>query len=154
MADAVVAVHVLRNGKIIRLTAEECGFSYRHSSVVGTVIRAELKADRVGDVGKLRTACEDNLRLRRLKQPLGASAGCVFKASDGIPAAKLIEDAGLKGFTAGGAEISQKHANFIVNRGGAASADILYIINTVQAVVYDKFGVKLEREIKYYGDFY
>ena len=153
MADCVISAEVLAGGKIRTLSADECAFAYRSSGICGTVIRVTLKAES-GNKDLIRAASENNLKTRRGKQPLGASAGSVFKAADGVPAGKLIEEAGLKGLTVGGAEISEKHANFIINRGGADSGDVLALVNVARAAVYDKFGIKLEREIKLYGDFF
>lgn len=153
MADCVISAEVLAGGKIRTVSADECAFAYRSSGICGTVIRVTLKAES-GNKDLIRAASENNLKTRRGKQPLGASAGSVFKAADGVPAGKLIEEAGLKGLTVGGAEISEKHANFIINRGGADSGDVLALVNVARAAVYDKFGIKLEREIKLYGDFF
>ena len=154
MADVVQSVTVLFDGKVRTLTADECGFSYRHSDIRGTVLRLTLKA-KFGDGERIRAACESNLRARKSRQPLGASAGSVFKkVSNGAAAGELIDRAGLKGLCAGGAVISDKHANFILNRGGATSGDIVQLIGTAQAVVYDAFGIRLEREIKLLGDFF
>lgn len=152
MADVVQSVTVLRGGKIVTLSADECGFDYRASKISGTVLSLCLKAES-GDEQSITKACENNLARRKATQPGGASAGSVFKAAGDTAAGLLIERAGLKGFTAGGAQISPVHANFIVNRGGASSGDILYLMNVARAVVYDRFGTRLEREIKLYGDF-
>lgn len=154
MADAVLSVTVLQDGKERELAAQECGFGYRTSTIAGTVLRLTLRA-KYGDAAAVRAACENNLRARRSRQPLGASAGSVFRAAeDGRAAGALIEQAGCKGLTAGGAQISPKHANFILNRGGATSGDVLQLMNTAQACVFDTFGVRLTREIKLLGEFY
>ncbi len=153
IADSVVSVTVLSGGKIKTLGVRECGFGYRHSDIKGTVLSVILKAD-AGDRESVKLASEQNILRRRELQPLGASAGSVFKKTEMGSAGELIEKAGIKGLGAGGAQISDKHANFIVNRGGALSGDILQLINTAQAAVFDKFGIELKREIKLYGDFY
>ncbi|MCI8458349.1 MAG: UDP-N-acetylmuramate dehydrogenase [Clostridia bacterium] len=153
MADAVQSVTVLVNGRCQTLSAEECGFVYRGSALKGTVLSLTLKAP-AGDKDAERARGRENLLLRRQTQPQGASAGSVFKGTEQGAAGKWIEKAGLKGLTAGGAEISCKHANFIVNRGGATSGDILQLMNTAQAVVFDRFGIRLTREIKLLGDFF
>lgn len=153
IADAVLSVTVLQDGRERTLTAQECGFAYRHSEIKGTVLRVVLRADE-GDPGEIRAASERNLQERRRNQPAEASGGSVFKAADGVPAAVYIDRAGLKGLTCGGAEISRKHANFIVNHGGAKAGDILQLMNVAQAVVYEKFGVRLQREIKLLGEFF
>lgn len=153
MADVVQSVTVYDGDKVRAVSAEACGFAYRRSAIPGTVLSLTLKAPH-GDADSVRAACERNLAQRKSKQPRGASAGCVFKAADGVPAGLLIERAGLKGLCCGGAQVSEKHANFIVNRGGASAADILQLINTVQAAVFDETGIRLEREIKLLGDFF
>lgn len=153
MSKSLISVTVCDGGKYQTYSAEQCGFSYRSSGIRGTVLSAVLKAPK-GDKAAIRELCEQNLKLRRDTQPRGASAGSVFKAAGPTPAGMLIELAGLKNTAVGGAEVSDKHANFIINRGGATSADILELINLVQTAVYDKFGVKLRREIKLIGDFF
>ena len=90
---------------------------------------------------------------RREKQPLNfPSAGSAFKRPEGFFAAKLIDDAGLRGFTVGGAKISEKHTGFVINRGGATQKDVSELMQKVSDTVYEKFGVRLEREIKFLGD--
>ena len=88
---------------------------------------------------------------RRETQPLDLlSAGCFFKNPPGDSAGRLIETAGLKGYSAGGASVSSKHANFIVNMGGATATDVLRLSEAVQERVYDRFGVLLENEVCYW----
>ena len=86
---------------------------------------------------------------RRSKQPLEyPSAGSTFKRPEGQFAGKLIEDCGLRGYTVGGAQVSEKHCGFVINRGGATCADVLALIEKVQKTVYDAHGVMLEPEVK------
>ena len=80
------------------------------------------------------------------------SCGSFFKRPEGYFAGKLIQDAGLKGLTVGGAQVSELHSGFIINRGGASASDIIDLMHLVQNVVYDKFGVKLEPEVRIIGD--
>lgn len=84
--------------------------------------------------------------------PKGASCGCVFKNIGNLSAGKLIDDCGLKGLTCGGAYVSEKHANFLINNGGCA-ADVYELIKTVKKRVFERTGVKLEEEVVYIGDF-
>ena len=92
---------------------------------------------------------EEYNRRRRDKQPLNfPSAGSAFKRPEGYFAGKLIEDAGLKGFGVGGACVSEKHAGFIINRGGATTSDVLSVIEGVQHRVLEKYGVRLEPEVR------
>jgi UDP-N-acetylmuramate dehydrogenase len=93
------------------------------------------------------------LRLRRKSVPSGASAGCVFKNPPGQPAYRYIREAGCAGLSRGGAVISRRHANFIVNRGGATSADIRELVRRVEESVREKSGVRLEPEIRIVGEF-
>ena len=90
---------------------------------------------------------------RTSKQPLSVpSAGSVFKRPEGYFAGKLIEECGLKGFSVGGAEVSQLHAGFIINKGDATAADVMAVIKHVQEEVYKKFGIILETEVKILGE--
>lgn len=153
MADVLDSVTVLSGGKVRELKAEECGFKYRASGIRGTVLKLRLKAP-LGDAETIRELSERNLARRRKTQPLGASAGSVFKAAGLLPAGLLIDRAGLKGAGAGGAEISPIHANFIINRGGATSGDVLRLILEAEMAVFLKYGIRLEREIKLLGEFF
>lgn len=152
MADVIDYVTVARGGRIHTYTPTDLHMSYRHSDIDGVVLSVRLRAP-AGDGERIRAEAAQNIAKRRAGQPSGASAGSVFKAAGEVPAAVLIEQAGCKGKTAGGAQISPRHANFIVNRGGATSADILQLMRFMQGEVYDKFGVRLSREIRQIGDF-
>jgi UDP-N-acetylmuramate dehydrogenase len=107
-------------------------------------------------VGRVHALTEKYKARRGATQPLGAaSAGCVFKnPPEGLAAGELIDKAGLKGLTRDGAVVSAKHANFIVNEGGAAAADIYDLLEEIREAVRGKFGVTLELEIKLVGDFH
>ena len=90
--------------------------------------------------------------MRRLKQPLEyPSAGSTFKRPEGYFAGRLISDAGLKGFSVGGAQVSEKHAGFVINTGNATAADVIALTDAVCDKVFEKYGVKLELEIKQLG---
>ncbi len=156
--DVLEAVHVLRADEpgqpMVTMLSSECGFAYRHSifkSHPDWVILRATFALRPGDVAAGKARVAQDLHDRHTKQPYDApSAGSVFKNPDkaaGIFSGRLIEEAGLKGLQIGGAHLSPKHANFIVNRGGATSADILALIKHIQATVKEKFAVDLEPEI-------
>jgi len=102
-----------------------------------------------GDPPKIRRAMKELARSRREKQPLEyPSAGSYFKRPDGHFAGKLIEDCGLKGFSVGGAAVSEKHAGFLINTGDATAADILALETHVRCTVWERFGVELEREVR------
>ena len=91
---------------------------------------------------------------RRNKQPLEHySCGSTFKRPTGYYAGKLIEDSGLKGYTVGGASVSEKHGGFIINKGNATAKDFITVIEDVKRIVYDKQGVRLEPEVRFLGDF-
>ena len=95
----------------------------------------------------------DKLQRRKDKQPLEyPSAGSTFKRPEGYFAGALIEESGLKGYTVGGAQVSEKHAGFVINKDKATATDIITLIKNVQSIVYDKFGVMLETEVKIIGD--
>ena len=101
-----------------------------------------------GNADEIKAKMDDILGRRIDKQPLEyPSAGSVFKRPEGYFAGKLIEDSGLKGYTVGGAQVSEKHAGFIINRGGATAADVLTLIEHIRNTVFHNFGVTLETEI-------
>jgi len=154
--DVTVEVASLRiaDGAIVRRTAAQCGFRYRHSDlprdevvVEGTlVLRPRPRAEIEAEVRSLRDR-------RHEREPKGVpNAGSIFKNPDGRFAGKLIEECGLKGRRVGGAEVSPKHANWIVNAGGARAADVLELCEVVRAAVRDRHGVELEMEVKVIGD--
>jgi UDP-N-acetylmuramate dehydrogenase len=154
--DVCVKAEVLTRGGtpvIKELTNDELRFSYRNSIFQQQpliALKAEFKLTR-GDTGAIRTRMDELLKKRKTSQPLEyPSAGSAFKRPDipGVYAAKLIEDSGLKGYTIGGALVSEKHAGFIVNKGGATSADILRLIGHVQETVNERFGILLNPEIE------
>jgi UDP-N-acetylmuramate dehydrogenase len=147
IGDQVVAVRILcADGKIRTLSAHEMDFGYRCSAVLRerwVVLSARLSQrgpDYDGD---------EILRRRRETQPTAfASAGCVFRNPPGVSAGELIERSGLKGLTVGRARVSEKHANFIVNLGGATSAEICKLIDIVHQKVYNTSHVSLDLEIE------
>ena len=129
-------------------------FGYRRSRVVeeqGIVLEAEmeLKAD---DPEVIAARMEELKNKRVSKQPLEyASAGSTFKRPEGYFAGKLIEDAGLRGFQVGDAQVSEKHCGFVINRGNATASEIMELIQEVQKRVYEQSGVRLEPEVKLLG---
>jgi UDP-N-acetylmuramate dehydrogenase len=137
------------------LSIDELRLSYRASAgLEGKIVLAAELALKEGDKAELMRERSDILKRRAEKQPLEyPSCGSVFKHTEQGPAGKLIEECGLKGKRAGGAEISEKHANFIVNKGNAVSKDIMELINLAKASVYEKFGVHLETEVRFLGEF-
>ena len=148
----VRSVDVLADGRVKTLTRDEIPFSYRSSGIVGTVVGATFEF--YPRERKLIDAETQRFSAWRAEhQPRGRSAGSVFKNPDGAYIAELIDRAGLKGKRIGGAEISQKHANFIVNTGGATARDVKRLIDAVKVELKQRFGIDAKEEIKYIGEF-
>ena len=143
-------------GRIFTLTKEELKLGYRTSIVKekGYIVLAAVLELQPGDREEIRKLMEDLKQRRGEKQPLDMpSAGSTFKRPEGYFAGKLIMDAGLRGFSVGGAQVSEKHCGFVVNTGGASASDVLALIREVQKRVREKFGVELETEVKFLGEF-
>ena len=154
MKDILTEVTFLDEaGEYRTLPAAELSLSYRHSifeDQPGTVIVEAVLTLTPGDPAAIRAAMEDYMSRRREKQPLEyGSAGSTFKRPVGNYASALVDQCGLKGLSVGGAEVSRKHAGFIINRGGATAADVRELIAEVQRIVREKTGYTLECEIKY-----
>ncbi len=154
MKDILTEVTFLDEaGEYRTLPAAELSLSYRHSIFEdrpGTVIVEAVLTLTPGDPAAIRAAMEDYMSRRREKQPLEyGSAGSTFKRPVGNYASALVDQCGLKGLSVGGAEVSRKHAGFIINRGGATAADVRELIAEVQRIVREKTGYTLECEIKY-----
>lgn len=143
------------NGEVITIKDEEHQFSYRDSYIQknhGVVIRSWIKL-RDGNKEEIKARMEDLLQRRKDKQPLEMpSAGSVFKRPEGFYAGKLIEDCGLRGYSIGGAQVSEKHCGFIVNTGNAKTQDVLDLIAHIQSKVKDKFNVDLNTEVRIIGE--
>ena len=152
MAQVISSVTCLtRTGEVETVPAADCGFSYRRSAFSGgtrLILRAEFSLSQ-GDPEEIRAKMEDLARRRKEKQPLEyPSAGSMFKRPAGHFAAALIEQCGLKGLTVGGAQVSEKHAGFVINRGGATCADVLALVEQVKERVLQQTGVELEMEVR------
>ena len=145
---------VTPTGDVVTLEAEGLALGYRHSVFMENgciVLEAEMEL-KPGDPCAIRAAMTDYLTRRRDKQPLEyPSAGSFFKRPKGHFAGALIEQCGLKGFAVGGAAISEKHAGFVINLGGATCADVLALGDAVSRTVKERFGVELEREVQLVG---
>ncbi|WP_268913304.1 UDP-N-acetylmuramate dehydrogenase [Lentilactobacillus sp. SPB1-3] len=154
--DVVVAADVLtRDNQVLHLDKQELDFGYRHCSVQenNQIVLAATFELRHGSREKIQKEMDHLNELRAAKQPLDLpSCGSVFKRPEGYFAGKLIHDSGLQGFQIGGAQVSKKHAGFIVNVDHATASDYLNVIKHVQATVLDKFGVSLETEVRIIGD--
>lgn len=137
------------------LTKTSLNFSYRHSGITANqvVVGLNLLLE-PGDREKSERQMRELLQTRATKQPLEyPSAGSVFKNPPNDHAGRLVEVSGCRGMRIGGAEVSEKHGNFIVNRGGATAADVLALIEKVQQIVFEKNGVHLETEVRKIGRF-
>lgn len=150
LKDVIRSVTCLdQTGKLETVT--DFDFGYRHSAFSDgrrMVLSAKMELC-PGDPAEIRARIEELSVQRQAKQPLEyPSAGSMFKRPTGYFAAALIDQCGLKGFTVGGAQVSEKHAGFVVNRGGATCADVLELVDRVKAVVQEQTGVELEMEVK------
>ena len=156
MKDIVASVHAVSpDGRDEKdFTNEEMQFGYRSSILqqngwIATDVTFNLTT---GNKEEIAAQMKDLNARRNAKQPVNyPSAGSTFKRPEGYFAGKLIEDAGLKGLTVGGAQVSTLHSGFVINKGGASATDILQLIALVQNTVYDKFGVMLEPEVRIIG---
>ena len=152
ISAVLTASEYLQGDTVYRREAADHAFGYRTSIYRSTddiILSAEFTLT-PGDPDAIAAKANQNMESRRSKQPLEfPNAGSVFKRPEGAFPGALIEQAGLKGLRIGGAEISEKHANFIINKGGATADDILRLTETAQNKVYQKFGILLETEIIY-----
>jgi len=153
LGDKISQVEVLKEkGKAAWIDKDNCQFSYRDSVFkhkTWIVLRVKITLKK-GSSQKIKTKIEENLN-KKSNQPHEPSAGCIFVNPRPDIAAKLIEECGLKGKTAGGAKISEKHSNFIVNTGEAKAKDVCQLINEVKKSVKEKFGVDLQEEVRFIG---
>ena len=155
MKDVTEEVTVLtEKGEVKTLKREELKMGYRTSIIAekGYLVLEAVLQLTDGDLKEIRAVMEDLKKKRISKQPLEyPSAGSTFKRPEGYFAGKLISDAGLKGFSVGGAQVSEKHAGFVINTGNATAADVIALTDAVRDKVFEKYGVKLELEIKQLG---
>lgn len=154
IGSLVQEVHILDEaGRARSLSQKDLQFSYRHSNLHGKfVLKARLKLRR-GERNDIMAATQVQLDRRAKTQPLGTyNVGSIFKNPPGDYAARLVEAAGLKGFKLGGAQVSPRHANFIVNADRATARDVRQLIEKIRADVQQKFGVRLETEVWLVGD--
>ncbi len=155
MKDRLLWVEYLApTGEIVRLEQEQMGLSYRHSCFMeegmqgSCIVRAAFGLQR-GEKAAIQSEMDRILNQRRQKQPLEyPSAGSTFKRPQGAFAAQLIDQCGLKGFTVGGAQVSEKHAGFVINTGKATCADVLELTRQVRECVQEKTGYLLELEVR------
>ena len=157
MKDVLETVTVLtRDGDVKTLTKDELELGYRTSVIAKKdyiVLSAVIRLEN-GKKEELKAVMDDLKGKRITKQPLEyPSAGSTFKRPEGYFAGKLIQDAGLRGFQVGGAQVSEKHCGFVVNKDQATAADVMNLMNQVSDKVYEMSGVRLEPEVKRLGVF-
>ena len=150
--DILHSVKIVLDNKIIEKTCSELNYSYRHSElpeksiIIGAIFR--LKKGNKQDIELSVKKIEEMKQHRKENQIIGATCGSTFKNPDGQKAWELIDKAGLRGYSIGGAKFSEKHCNFIINTGNATATDIENLIKLAQDKVLEKFDVKLQLEIK------
>ena len=156
LVQVLTAVTFLNEeGRVVTLPAQDCALTYRHSLFTDhpewLILEAEFELSQ-GDPVVIKGKMDELAQKRRAKQPLDLpSAGSTFKRPEGHFAAALIEQCGLKGMGVGGAQVSEKHAGFVVNRGGATADDVRRLIELIQSTVLRETGVSLEPEVKFLG---
>lgn len=153
MKDIVTEITAIDyNGKIHKFTNEQAKFTYRNSifsSGKYIILQAKIILEK-GNAKEIKAKMDEYAQFRKEKQPIEyPSAGSTFKRGTDFITAKLIDDAGLKGYIIGGAKVSEKHAGFIINTGNATAQDVLDLAKYVTDKVYEKFGKKIEFEIKF-----
>ncbi|MCC9272734.1 UDP-N-acetylmuramate dehydrogenase [Enterococcus aquimarinus] len=154
--DIFVSAEVLLpSGEIITMDQDSMAFRYRHSQIqeLGGIVLSSRFALKKGNPLEIKAKMRELTELREAKQPLEyPSCGSVFKRPEGHFTGKLVQDAGLQGYTLGGAQISMKHAGFIVNINQATATDYIQLIAHIQAVIKEKFAVTLEPEVRIIGE--
>mgnify|MGYP002230908423 FL=1 len=150
----MVSVTTLSPGKgLVRRDGDQIAWGYRSSSFASdeVIVECELSVE-PADPFFIRGKMEASHARRKKTQPLSLpSCGSVFRNPEGAPVGALIEEAGLKGLRIGGAQVSEVHANFIVNTGDATARDVLELINLVKTKVYETYGIELQPEVRFLG---
>lgn len=157
MKDVLVEVTVMdAEGKIFAIPAEKLELGYRTSVIKKAgyiVLEAKIRL-KEGDQEAIRERMKELTIQRTTKQPLEyPSAGSTFKRPEGYFAGKLVMDSGLRGYQVGGARVSEKHCGFVINAGDATAKDVRTLMDNVRDIVYEKYGVALEPEVKFLGEF-
>lgn len=155
MKQCIVSAQVMdTEGTIFTLSNEELQLEYRSSILQkkNYILLEATMSFQLGEMDKIKKRVQELNTLRREKQPLEQySAGSTFKRPTGFYASKLIHDAGLRGYRVGGAEVSEKHSGFLINKNNATAEDFTRLINDVIRIVYEKYGVTMEPEVKFLG---
>lgn len=155
MKDVLISAHVIdKSGNIFEIVNGDLQLGYRTSAIDKQdliVLSSKVKLNST-PFDEIKGRIDDLDYKRKSKQPLEwPSAGSTFKRPEGYFAGKLIEDSGLRGYQLGGAQVSEKHCGFVINKDNATATDIINLIHHVQKVVNENYGVKLETEVKYLG---
>ena len=157
MKDVLRKVMVMdQSGKVFEIPAEELQMGYRTSIIktAGYIVLGAVLSLKEGNLEEIKMLTRKLSEQRTSKQPLEyPSAGSTFKRPEGYFAGKLIMDSGLRGYQVGGAQVSEKHCGFVINTGNATAKDVTTLMSDVQRIVMEKFGVKLEPEVKFLGEF-
>ena len=157
MKDVLRKVMVMdQSGKVFEIPAEELQMGYRTSIIktAGYIVLGAVLSLKEGNLEEIKMLTRKLSEQRTSKQPLEyPSAGSTFKRPEGYFAGKLIMDSGLRGYQVGGAQVSEKHCGFVINTGNATAKDVTTLMSDVQRIVLEKFGVKLEPEVKFLGEF-
>ena len=150
--DVFVSADVITpNGEMITVSCDDMRFSYRYSALMdnGSLVTSAVFSLEQGDKGEIKAKMDELMGKRKAKQPIEfPSAGSTFKRPKGNFAGALIEQSGLRGYSVGGACVSEKHCGFVINKGGATSKDIMQVIKDVQKIVQEKTGYLLETEVR------
>lgn len=157
MKDVLQKVRVMaQNGEIFDIPVEDLEMGYRTSVIktAGYIVLEAVLSLKKGDIDEIKALTRKLSEQRISKQPLEyPSAGSTFKRPEGYFAGKLIMDSGLRGYRVGGAQVSEKHCGFVINVGDATAEDVRMLMKNVTETVYEKFGVTLEPEVKFLGEF-
>ena len=154
MFDLIEEVQVIRNGELLKLKSNDINYRYRHTDLgKDIVIEATFKLNKVDNAQVVLDKRKELLDSRNRAQPVNTlNVGSLFKNPKGDHAARLIEASGLKGHKHGDAQVSDKHANFLINNGNASAKEMMELIEIVQATVYEKFKIRLEMEVQKAGE--
>lgn len=158
ISDVLVSCKYLDNDLNLKeIENKDMNYSYRHSIFIDNpgyiVLEAKFKLNK-GTVEEIESKMKENNLSRKTKQPIEyPSAGSVFRRPTGYFVGKLVQDAGLRGVCVGGAQVSEKHTGFIINKDKATCEDLMKLIKLVQETVYEKFGVELKTEVEFVGRF-
>ncbi len=150
MGDIILSISIMDyRGKLVTLDRNDVRFKYRevYIPVPGVVVEVTVKA-MTGEKEEIVNKIKENIKYRLEKHPLGLSAGSIFKNPLPHKAGILIDRAGCKGLTIGGAYVSRKHANFILNRGDATGRDVIKLINKIKKIIQEKYSLMLEEEVR------